>query len=1370
MTNVSALKAWILGCFLLLGNLMVAQIVQAGQGSYTTNFPGTDAAGRNGYPSGTPYVVGPAASKPVPTNEWWSHKVKNAHSSNLFNYPFTLKTVNQGLVATYIPWGPIDNIEPVVVGLAGLNAGAANVADHDDWMITLDWQNGTRHFQTRTGVGMPFLYFEKDSNSIAQVVVNQGTVTDSGSFLIIKGVRNGADFAIYAPQGSTWQNSGNTYTSTLNGKNYWSLVFLPLGGNSDQNASNFKKYAFVFPKTCRADWNFNEQTSVVHTDFSIETEVKEGNDTLFLQGLLPHHWANLASGSAVNTSYTYSTVRGDLKLREGNHFAVENTFYGILPTLPNVNCRSASFDPVELQEKIDLLKNEGLATWTDSYNEGQAMNRLIQTARIAAEIGDTSSLNAIIATIKDRLEDWLSFQSGEVAFLFYYNQTWDALIGYPAGHGQDVNINDHHFHWGYFIHAAAFLEQYQPGWAANWGPMINLLVRDAASSNRNDILFPYMRNFSPYAGHCWANGFASFPQGNDQESTSESMQFNSSLIHWGAVTGNDSIRDLGIYLYTTEQSAVEEYWFDMHQRNFGSNQQYGLVSRVWGNSYDNGTFWTADIAASYGIELYPIHGGSLYLGHNTAYASSIWSEIEQHTGILSNAPNVNLWHDVMWQYLAFTDPDKAINLYDSYPNRSLKFGVSDAQTYYWLHSMKVLGQVDASVTADYPLAAVFTDAGNRVYVAQNYGSSPLTVNFSDGQQLMVAPGELGSSLDSDMEGSLSTLFDQAYTWGSAHLTFNLQQGSPDYIVLYHNGDSIDSKQQAPFQFTVDSLSAGIHGFYVQMYQAGNCATSNLVEVRVGEQVPYSGSPALIPGSIFAGEYDLFEGGFANTISYLDLGVGNQGDFRLSEWADATNHPAEGPTVGWISAGEWLEFTVDVQQAGNYTLSIRFASGNTAGGGPMRIESDGDLVQGNISFNYTGDWNTWATKTVNNVPLKSGEQILRLYFESGEFNIGELSFQYSGPLGYNQPIADAGPNQIIVLPNNSSSLDASGSTNPGGGTLSYQWTQVYGPTVASPASPSASISTIANLQQGVYKYRLEVDNGSHQDQDELFVIVGNQANIPPTASFLAPSNGSSYFEGEQVNILATASDLNDSVKHLDFYLNGNFHQRIANRPYSLNWTASLGLAEWRILAFDYLGDSAWSAPLVLQIDSAPPCEGTSHNGDFSWKFSADDNNPTLTFIPSQAGVGVPTCILYYGTDPNVLPGYPVTPNQPYQLNAQKGDYLYFYYTYSYPGAGERNNSANKDTYVVGTCSDLSSPEPAFDQVKLYPNPNNGQFNLHLPKGEAEIRVYDAFGRLVYSKDRAEGQEQIQIPNPVPGLYFLRLKIDGYAKSFKIQIQA
>ena len=46
-----------------------AQVIPVGSGSYTKTFPGTDVAGRNGFPSGTPNLSGAALGKPVPTND-----------------------------------------------------------------------------------------------------------------------------------------------------------------------------------------------------------------------------------------------------------------------------------------------------------------------------------------------------------------------------------------------------------------------------------------------------------------------------------------------------------------------------------------------------------------------------------------------------------------------------------------------------------------------------------------------------------------------------------------------------------------------------------------------------------------------------------------------------------------------------------------------------------------------------------------------------------------------------------------------------------------------------------------------------------------------------------------------------------------------------------------------------------------------------------------------------------------------------------------------------------------------------------------------------------------------------------------------------
>lgn len=1340
----------------------LGQVVNVGSGSYTKTFPGTDAAGRNSFPSGTPFTTGLAASKPVPTNDWWSHKVKNPHSQNLFNYPFTLKTVNQGLVISYIPWGVIDDIEPITVGVSGLNASAAKVSDFSDWTVSMDWRNASHNFQATSGIGMPFVYFTKASTDMAEVTVRQGTVNISNEMLIITDARNGGDFAVYAPNGSVWSQSGNTYTSTLNGQDYWSLAFIPQNASNIQTVANaYKKYAFVFPTDTKVDWSYNEANSVLTTDFSIVSEVKEGTDSTMLLGLLPHHWANLAANSPVFSSYSYPTVRGEMKMMETNTFSVENTFHGILPTLPYLDYYSEGFSPAKLNEKITLLENDGLNSWTDSYNEGQEMNRLIQTARIAQLSGDTIALGKLLTTVKSRLEDWLEVNGSERAFLFYYNQNWSTLIGYPAGHGQDGNINDHHFHWGYFIHAASFVEQFEPGWAAQWGDMINLLVRDAASSNREDDLFPFLRNFSPYAGHCWANGFATFPQGNDQESTSESMQFNSSLIHWGSITGNDSIRDLGIYLYTTEQSAIEEYWLDIHERNFSPNHPYSLVSRVWGNSYDNGTFWTNDISASYGIELYPIHGGSLYLGQDTNYVKKLWNEIEQNTGILSNDPNVNLWHDIMWEYLAFLDPQKAINLYDSYPDRSLKFGVSDAQTYHWLHSMNVLGNVDVSLTANHPLAAAFNKDGLVIYVGQNYGNDSLSITFSDGYVLQVPPRTLATSLDIPLRGELRSSFSEAYPGGSVELTATVVNGTASKVEFYSENGLLGQSSQGPYELRATNLTPGRHNFYAKVFEGSRFILTNIVSVIVGEQRPYRGSPIDIPGSFEAAHYDIFEGGIGNGISYQDVSVVNEGNFRLDEYVDAESNANEGDIVGWITGGEWLEYTVEVQQAGNYNLSFRYACGNNAGGGPMNIESDGQLLLSGIRVNSTGGWNTWNTKTLSGIPLKRGRQILRLCFDGGELNLGNFTFTYSSPLTYSQPVANAGANQIIVLPQNMASLDGSGSSDPDGTNLIYKWTQIYGPSTLSFSDDQLAQPTISTLEEGIYLLKLKVGNGSYSDEDEVYIISSNTQNVSPSVSLLSPLDKSKYVEGEMITLSALASDLNDSIQWVKMYANGVEIATINQAPYAYDWTASPGVYTLKAIAFDFNNASTTSNEVEVEFTPAPSCKGTSWDGDFDYEFSSEDNNPTITFIPSRAGVGSPTCILYYGTDPGNMPGYNVTANMPYRINASKGSKIYFYYTYSFPGVVEKNNANNKDTYIIGSCRTVSIDKFQAFELKYYPNPVTDMLQVELPTGDNKIVLSDIAGRIIHAATSSGPLFSYDMHAYSPGIYFLTV-VNGEKK--------
>ena len=94
--------------------------------------------------------------------------------------------------------------------------------------------------------------------------------------------------------------------------------------NLNQVYLDYKKYAYVFPESTSANWFYDENTSTLTTEYLIDVEVKEGEFSDVLQGLLPHQWSSLSSDSPVPQEIRYSYVRGELKMLKGNYFSTEN--------------------------------------------------------------------------------------------------------------------------------------------------------------------------------------------------------------------------------------------------------------------------------------------------------------------------------------------------------------------------------------------------------------------------------------------------------------------------------------------------------------------------------------------------------------------------------------------------------------------------------------------------------------------------------------------------------------------------------------------------------------------------------------------------------------------------------------------------------------------------------------------------------------------------------------------------------------------------------------------------------------------------------------------------------------------------------------
>ena len=126
-------------------------------------------------------------------------------------------------------------------------------------------------------------------------------------------------------------------------------------------------------------------------------------------------------------------------------------------------------------------------------------------------------------------------------------------------------------------------------------------------------------------------------------------------------------------------------------------------------------------------------------------------------------------------------------------------------------------------------------------------------------------------------------------------------------------------------------------------------------------------------------------------------------------------------------------------------------------------------------------------------------------------------------------------------------------------------------------------------------------------------------------------------------------------------------------------------------------------------------------------------------------------MYYGTGSGPYPGYNITPNVPFQINASQGTELNFYFTYSFNGM-ERNNSANPHSIVVGDCATYSISENDSNPLVFYPNPASSTLHI-LSKSVVKVDIFTIQGKKVIS-ERVRGD--LDISKLTKGIYLIQLQ--------------
>ena len=736
-------------------------------------------------PSGVPWNLGninttslgmtnPAArmaAQPYayPTNRWWGAAyIDNVHSAYSLmmslgttyikfvkdgnNAGYHLSAPNPGLRgADVAAVNPETGILRLYVSsdpnLRSFNAAPLKVTSYSDWAVTAEIQNiansakmtttfvkgGVFTYSTFAPGAYPYLSLWPAWSNIAHNAGDGGIISQGSA---------GQEqwFAIYAPPGTTFSvpddwgyRLGINFPAGTDTEGDRYIVVAYLGSKANYpNVSDimpvyneYRKYAYNFITGTEVKWDKNSDSSITTTFKYMMVPKRTGvgfEDKKTLFALYPHQWKNIESGIRNAVAPEYTTLRGKLKVYEGESFQTRYEFYGVLPNLtyevPEAN-RFRLENYMTNDNNFVITTVKGPSGIQDTYYAGKALAKAANLIPIFHQAGKMTERNAMIKQLKDELEAWYKGLAGKS---FKYDSAWGGIIGDPYDFGTEI-YNDHHFHYGYFIYASAILAIYEPEFAltSQYKGIVDLLIRDFANPDRNNQSFPFLRNFDVYAGHSWSNGKGSSDagdDGNDQESISEAMNAWAGIYLWGVMTNNSEWIKLGMYGYTTESRAAEEYYFDPRDEIYGPLG----YSRRGGILYDNALKyrvhweWAGPTAQEkYGIWILPLTPSMLYMGYETFDAKKYYDKMTAETP-------TSMWKDIWLRYKSLFNAADALSDFIA-GGFSAEEGSSMSYSYHFINFFNEYGKVNTSFTSDSPFFTAMTKGSQNTFFAFNNSTS-----------------------------------------------------------------------------------------------------------------------------------------------------------------------------------------------------------------------------------------------------------------------------------------------------------------------------------------------------------------------------------------------------------------------------------------------------------------------------------------------------------------------------------------------------------------------------------------------------------------------------------------------------------------------
>ena len=161
--------------------------------------------------------------------------------------------------------------------------------------------------------------------------------------------------------------------------------------------------------------------------------------------------------------------------------------------------------------------------------------------------------------------------------------------------------------------------------------------------------------------------------------------------------------------------------------------------------------------------------------------------------------------------------------------------------------------------------------------------------------------------------------------------------------------------------------------------------------------PFKGSALEIPGKIEAEDFDITGVGKTDgvsNISYNDADTDNHGDSDYRKDAPEVDlyEKATGVVVGYNNEGDWLEYSVNVKKAGDYTVFASVATSNSTSSFSLSVDGKAVAEKVALSGSSFDEFKTRIHPTIYvSATLAEGNHILRMDVTGAWFDIDYFNF-------------------------------------------------------------------------------------------------------------------------------------------------------------------------------------------------------------------------------------------------------------------------------------------------------------------------------------------------------------------------------------------